>query len=176
MKNTKTKWLFGKITAAKSASYITIGYPFAAPLALTAVWSHPLYLGFFTNLFINISLHLLCCLFAFAIVTFPLSYFKNKWRQNIMMWFLVVPLQLAGPFLFILLFNDQINPFLQPEEPMDLLIILGASSHIYALIIFFIPKNNTRQNGWRHATFLCWPHEDSISTRSINRVYDADFF
>ena len=105
-----------------------------------------MYAGFYANLFINISIHLLCCIFAFAIVTFPLSYFKNKWRQNIMMWFLVVPLQLAGPILFFLLLNDQINPLSQPNEPLDLLIILGASSHMYALIIFFIPNNSTRSD------------------------------
>lgn len=146
MKNKKSKWLFKKVSAAKAASYFIIGYPFVVPLALTAFWSYPMYAGFYANLFINISIHLLCCIFAFAIVTFPLSYFKNKWRQNIMMWFLVVPLQLAGPILFFLLLNDQINLLSQPKEPLDLLIILGASSHMYALIIFFIPNNSTRSD------------------------------
>ena len=146
MKYQKSGWLFGKVSVAKTTSYFIMWYPFAAPLALTAFWGYPLYAGFYTNLFINISIHILCCIFAFAIVTFPLSYFKNRWRQNIMMWFLVVPLQLAGPLLFLLLFNDQINPLSQPKEPLDFLIILGASSHIYALIIFFIPHNWTRSN------------------------------
>ena len=146
MKNQKSKWVFGRVSVAKATSYFIMSYPFAVPLALTAFWSYPLYAGFYANLFINISIHILCCIFAFAIVTFPLSYFKNKWRQNIMMWLLVVPLQLAGPFLFFLLFNDQINPLLQPTEPLDFLIILGASSYVYALIVFFIPHNSTRSN------------------------------
>ena len=146
MKNQKSNWLFGNVSAAKMASYFTIGYPFAVPLALTAFWSYPFYSGFYASLFTNISIHLLCCIFAFAIVTFPLSYFKNKWRQNIMMWFLVVPLQLAGPFLFFLLFYDQINPLSQPDEPLDFLIILGASSHMYALVIFFISHKSPQSN------------------------------
>ncbi len=146
MKYQKSKWLFGKVSVAKTTSYFVMCYPFVVPLALTAFWGYPLYTGFYANLFINISIHILCCIFAFAIVTFPLLYFKNKWRQNIMMWFLVVPLQLAGPLLFFLLFNDHINSLSQPKEPLDFFIILGASSHIYALIIFFIPYNRTRSN------------------------------
>jgi len=173
MKYQKSVWLFGKVSVAKITSYFIMCYPFAVPLTLTAFWGYPLYAGFYANLFINISIHILCCVFAVALVTFPLSYFKNRWRQNIMMWFLVVPLQLSGPLLFFLLFNDQINSLSQPKEPADFLIILGASSYIYAVIIFFIQHTKTRSNSWRNAVFLWWTYADPISTRSMSRIYDA---
>lgn len=173
MKYQKSLWLFGIVSVARITSYFIMCYPFAAPLALTAFWGYPLYAGFYANLFINIFIHILCCIFAVALVTFPLSYFKNRWRQNIMMWFLVVPLQLSGPVLFFLLFNDQINSLSQPKETEDFLIILGASSYIYAVIIFFIPHTRNRSNSWRNAVFLWWTYTDSISTRSMSRIYDA---
>ena len=63
------------------------------------------------------------------------------------MWFLVVPLQLAGPFLFFLLFNERINPLSAPQDTIEIFIILGASSHIYALILYFLPKKERNIKG-----------------------------